>query len=124
MCKSALNPPVVYSTERSKALAPVLVFLLVFCGLLYEAICFKSYLVLFCSCIFNPFWIAITSLGEERANLGAFHAFVRFALVWFCLFPLPLRVWDGLRLVTVALPGRFSYRFFICSALFLFVFFM
>ena len=51
-----------------------------------------SYLVLFCSCVFNPFSIAITSLGEERANLNAFRPFVRFALVWFCLFPLPLSV--------------------------------
>ena len=24
--------------------------------------------------------------GFERANLGAFRTFVRFALVWFCLF--------------------------------------
>ena len=28
----------------------------------------------------------ITLLGEEIANLGAFRTFVRFALVWFCLF--------------------------------------
>ena len=41
---------------------------------------------------FSPFRIAITSLWEERANLGAFRAFVRLALVWFCLFSLPLRV--------------------------------
>ena len=62
------------------------------CGLFYEAICFKSCLVLFCSCVFSPFpfSIAITSLAEERANLSAFRTFVRFALVWFCLFPLPL----------------------------------
>ena len=38
---------------------------------------------------FSPFSIVITSLAEERANLSAFHTFVRFALVWFCLFPLP-----------------------------------
>ena len=37
--------------------------------------------------------------------------FVRFALVWFCLFPLPLGVWEGLQLVIVALPGLFSYLF-------------
>ena len=55
---------------------------------------------------------AITSLGEERASLGAFRTFVRFALVWFCLFPVPLRVWEGLRFVIVALPGLFSYPFF------------
>ena len=30
---------------------------------------------------FSPFSIAITSLGEERANLSAFRAFVRFVLV-------------------------------------------
>ena len=45
---------------------------------------------------FNPFSIVITSLGEERASLGAFHTFVRFALVWFCLFPQPLSVWERL----------------------------
>ena len=60
---------------------------------------------------FSPFSIAITSLGEERSNLGAFRTFVRFALVWFCLFPLPLGVWEGLRLMIVALPGLFSYLF-------------
>ena len=38
---------------------------------------------------FSPFSIAITSLGEERASLSAFRTFVRFTLVWFCLFPLP-----------------------------------
>ena len=60
---------------------------------------------------FSPFSIAITSLGEERANLSAFRTFVRFAIVWFCRFPLPLGVWEGLRLVIVALPGLFSYLF-------------
>ena len=59
----------------------------------------------------SPFSIAITSLGEERAILSAFRTFVRFALVWLCLFPLPLSVWEGLRVVIVALPGLFSYLF-------------
>ena len=36
---------------------------------------------------FSPFSIAITSLGEERANLSAFRTFVRFVLVWICRFP-------------------------------------
>ena len=66
------------------------------------------YFVLVC---FSPFNIAITSHGEERANLSAFCMFVRFAFVWFCLFPLPLGVWKGLRFVIVALPGLFSYFF-------------
>ena len=41
----------------------------------------------------SPFSIAIKSLGEERANPSALRTFVRFALVLFCLFPLPLGVW-------------------------------
>ena len=61
---------------------------------------------------FSPFSIAITSLGEERANLSAFRTFVRFVLVLICRFPLPLGVWEGLRFVIVALPGLFSYHFF------------
>ena len=66
--------------------------------------------------LFSPFSIAITSLREERANLGVFRTFVRFALVWFCLFPLPFRVWDGLRLGIVALPILFSYLLFSYAA--------
>ena len=60
---------------------------------------------------FSPFSIAITSLGEERANLSAFRTFVRFVLVCFCQFPLPLGVREGLRFVIVALPRLFSYLF-------------
>ena len=41
---------------------------------------------------FNPLGIAIISLEEGIASLCAFHAFVRFTHVWFCLFPLPLGV--------------------------------
>ena len=68
-----------------------------------------SYHVSFVLVFFSPFSIAITSLGEERANLSAFRTFVRFVLVWICRFP--LRVWEGLRFVIVALPGLFSYLF-------------
>ena len=63
----------VYTTDLSKAVVPVLV-------------------LLFVLVVFSPFSIAITLLGEERANHSAFRTFVRFALVWFCLFPLPLGV--------------------------------
>ena len=70
-----------------------------------------SFRVSFCSCVFSPFRIAITSLGEERANLSVFRTFVRFVLVWICRFPLPLGVWEGLRFVIVALPELFSYLF-------------
>ena len=79
----------VYSTTRVVLVLPGVIFVLVF---------------------FSPLSIWITSLGEERANLSAFRTFVRFALV---LFPFPLGVWEGLPLVIVALPGLFSYLFFI-----------
>ena len=66
----------VYSTRRFVLCLSVCYFVLVF---------------------FSPFSIAITSLGEERANLSAFRTFVRSVLVWICRFPLPLGVWEGLR---------------------------
>ena len=66
---------------------------------------------------FSPFRIAITSLGEERANLSAFRNCVRFVFVWFYRFPLPLDVWEGLRFVIVALPGLFSYLYLLFVAL-------
>ena len=40
-----------------------------------------SFRVPFCSCVFQSFSIAITSLGEERAYLSASRTFVRFVLV-------------------------------------------
>ena len=76
-------------------------------------ICFMSYLVLFRSCVFQSFLaLRLPRLGKKELNLSAFRMFVRFALLWFCLFPLPLGVWEGLRFVIVALPGLFSYLFF------------
>ena len=54
-------------------------------------------------------FFATTSLWEGRANLSAFRTFVRLALVWFCLFPLCLGVWEGLRFVIVALPGLLPF---------------
>ena len=61
----------------------------------------------------SPFSIAITSLVEEIANLSVFRTFVRFVLVWVCLFTLPLGVWEGLRLVIVncATPWTFLLPF-------------
>ena len=72
----------VCSTDRSKAVVPVLVLLFVALwfilrgDLLYVFSC-----VILFSCFFSPFSIAITSLWEERANLSAFRTFVLFVLV-------------------------------------------
>ena len=114
-CKSALNPPLVYSTDRSKAVVPVLVLLFVALWFILHST--RRFVVCLTMChfvlvFFSPFSIAITSLGEERANLSAFRTFVRFVLVWICRFPLPLGVWKGLRFAIVALPGLFSYLFY------------
>ena len=72
-----------------------------------------SYLMSFCSCVFQSFSIAITSLGEGRANLILVF-FVR--LFDLCLFGfvgfLFLVVWEGLRFVIATLHGLFSYPFF------------
>ena len=68
--------------------------------------------------LFSPFSIAITSLGEERANLSAFRTFYRFVLVWFCRFSLPLGVREGLRFEIVAFPGLFSYPFLLYLSLY------
>ena len=103
----------IYSTDRSKVVVPVLVLLFVALwfilrgDLFYVLPCVILFLY-----VFSPFSIAITSLGEEIANLSTFRTFVRFVLVWICRFPLLLGVWEGLRFVIVALPGLFSYLFF------------
>ena len=46
--------------------------------------------------------------GRKSALNPPVRTFVRLALVSFCLFPLPLSVWEGLRFVIVALSGFFS----------------
>ena len=57
-CKSALNPPLVYSTDRSKAVDPVLVLLFVSLwfilrgDLLYV---FPCVILFLCSCVFESF---------------------------------------------------------------------
>ena len=90
--KSALHRPVVYSTDRSNSVVPVSLTLC--CFVVYSMRRFVLCLTLcyFVLVFFSPFSISITSLGEERANRSAFRTFVWFALVWFCLFPLPLGV--------------------------------
>ena len=80
-CKSALNPSVVCSTDRSKAVVPLLLTLC--CFVVYST---RRFVVCLSVChfvlmFFSPFSIAITSLGEEKANLSAFRTFVRFVLV-------------------------------------------
>ena len=82
-CTSALTTPAptpprgVYFTDRSKAPG---VSLTICCFVVYSTRRFVLCLTLyhFVLVLFSPFSIAITSLGEERANLSAFRTFVRF----------------------------------------------
>ena len=102
-------PTVVYSTDRSKTVVPVLVLLFVALWFILRGDLFYVLPCVILFLRFSPFSIANTSLGEEGANRSAFRTFVRFVLVWICRFSLPLSVWEGLRFVIVALPGLFSY---------------
>ena len=83
----------IYSTNRSKAEVPVLVLLFVAVWFILRGDLFSVLLcVILLLYIYSPFSIEITSLGGKRANLSAFRTFVRFAYVWFWLFPLLLGV--------------------------------
>ena len=61
--------PVVYSTDRSKAVVPVVVLLFVALWFILRGdMCVKFAWCCFVLVFFGPLRIAITSLGEERAN--------------------------------------------------------
>ena len=60
---------------------------------------------------FSPFSIAITSLGEEGANLSAFRTFDRFVLVWICQIPLSPDVREGLWFCDCGTPWTFLLPF-------------
>ena len=98
-----------------KAVVPVLVLRFVALWFILRGVLFYVLPCVILFLCFCPFSIAITSLGRERANLSAFVRLLDLRLYrfWFCLFPLPLGVWEGLRFVIVALPGLFSYLFFL-----------
>ena len=67
-CKSALNPPVVYSTDRFKAVVPVLVLLFVTLWFILRGDLFYVLpCVILFLCFFSPFSIAITSLGKRES---------------------------------------------------------
>ena len=96
--KNALNPSMLYSTDRSKAVVLVLVLLFVALWFILRG---NLFYVLPCVILFSCFSVLLAlqlpHLGKrERANLSAFRTFVRFVLVWIWRVPLPLCVWEGL----------------------------
>ena len=102
-CKSALNSPVVYSTDRSKAVVPVLVLLFVALWFILRG---DLFYVLPCVILFLCFSVLLAlrlpRLGKRELILMLF---VR--LFDLCLFG----EWEGLRFVILAFPGLFSYLF-------------
>ena len=99
------------STGRSKAVVPVLVFFLLLCGYSTRRFVFSLVLCYFVTVFSVLLALRLPRLGKRELILVLFVSFFRFALVWFCQFPLPLGVRDGLWLVIVALPRLFSYLF-------------
>ena len=97
-------PPIVYATNCSKSVIPVL---LTFCVTLWlilrGASCFGVFSCSLYSCFVIPFSIMITSLGVEGAGLCASSAFVCLFCTC-CHLCLPLGIGGWLRFVTVALP--------------------
>ena len=72
--------PVVYATDRSKAVVPVLFLFCVALWFILQGVsCFKVFPCSLSSCFVIPFSIVITSIGEVGAGLCASRIFV-------CLF--------------------------------------
>ena len=115
-CKSALTSPppptVVCSTDRSKAVVPVLVLLFVALWFILQGdllyvfpgvvlfLCFSVLLVL-----------RLPRLGKRELILVLFVRLFGLCLCQICRFPLPFGVWEVPRFVIVGLPGLFSYLF-------------
>ena len=62
------------------------------------------------SCVFSVLLaLRLPRLGKRMLILVLFARLFEVRLFGFCVFPPPLGVWEGLRLVIVALPGLSSY---------------
>ena len=130
-CKSALNPPLVYSIDRSKAVVPVLFLLFVALWfILWGDVFYGLPCVILFLCFSVLLALRLPRLGKRELILVLFIRLFDLYF-WFCLFPLPLGVWERLRFVIVALPVLFSYLFYyfchcmslhVCRGDFLFIF--
>ena len=110
-CKRSLNPPVVCSTDRSKAVVLVLDLLFVALwfilrgNLLYVFPCVILFL-----CFSVLLVLRLPRLGKRELILVLLVRLFGLCLFGFVGFLFLLG--EGLRFVTVALPGLFSYLFF------------
>ena len=94
------HSPVVYATDRSKAMVPVLfLFCVALWFILRGALCFKVFPCSLSSCFFIAFSIVIISPGEGGAGLCVSRPCVCLFCthdISFCHFSLPLGVGCGL----------------------------
>ena len=112
--KNALNPSVVYSTDRSKAVVlPLTLCCFVFIlrgDLFYVLPCVILFL-----CFSVLLALRLPRLGKRKLVLALF---VRlFDLHFFGFFSVPHGVWEGLRFVIVVLPELSSYLY-LCVCIF------
>ena len=99
-------PPVVYSTDRSKAVAPVLFLLFVASWFILRGYLFY---VLPCVILFLCFSVLL-ALRLPRLGKRELILVLCVCLFDLCLFSfVGFLFWEGLRFVIVALPGLFSY---------------
>ena len=93
-CKSALNPPVVYFTDRSKAVVPVLLFVALWFilrgDLLYV---FPCVILLLCSLVLLV--LRLPRLGKRELILVLFVRLFDLGLFGFVGFLFLLRSWKG-----------------------------
>ena len=100
----------VHTTDRSKAVVPVLVLLF---GALWFILRGDLLYVLLCAILFLCFSVLLAlrlpRLGKRELILVLFVCLIDLCLFGFVGFPID--VWEGLQFVIVALPGLFSYLF-------------
>ena len=118
-CKSALNtpylppPPVVYSTDRSKAVVPVLVLLFVALWFILRG---DLFYVLPCVILFLCFSVLLAlrlpGLGKRELIWVLFVRLIDLCLFGFVGF-LFLGVWEGLRFGDCGTPWTFLLLFFL-----------
>ena len=83
-CKNALNPLVVYSTDRSKAVVPVLVLLFIALWFILRGNLFyvlPCVILFFCFSVLLALRLPFLGKRELILHLSAFHTFVLFVLV-------------------------------------------
>ena len=100
------SPTIVFTTDSSKAVVPILLLLcaafwLILRGVLCSVLC----------CVLLLCFQSFNHCDPLAASMCAILAFVCFVRVGLCLCPLPHGARDLLRLVIVALPGLFFLPF-------------